>query len=286
MHKEHHGFIYGFFAALTNAVAAVFIKLAVDIPNETLVFARFSIGLFCLLPILHIKKPPLSWERLWQNLPRSLAGLGSIYCGFYALKMLPLVNAVTLTTTSPLFMPFIVLIWLKMIVSKMRFFAVAVGFLGVVILLHPTSEIFEWASLAGLSTGFFGATALVGVRQLSKVESTEAIISYYFLIATTLTFFPMIFAWEPIQGPKEWFYLSMIGTLSVLYQYLLTKSYTHAPATKASTLNYLAVLFGGLSGWWIFGEVPTLWALLGSGLIILSALLALFDKTPARPIGS
>jgi len=105
------------------------------------------------------------------------------------------------------------------------------------------------------------------------------------LIATCITFFPMVAAWEPIPRPIDWVYILAMGIVSFIYQYVLTRSYTLVAATKVSTLGYLALVFGGLAGWWIFNEVPDLWVVMGSSLIILSAILALFDKTPAHRYG-
>ncbi len=285
MEKEHHGFIYGFLAALCSAVIAVLIKLAASVSTETLIFARFFIPLPFILWIGFHKNIDLSWKKIPGHLVRSLAGLTSMYCFFYAVKSLPIVNALTLSNTSPLFIPLIVLIWLKLVVSKMRYFALGIGFLGVIVLLRPAHFEFSLGSLAGLGTGLFSAIAYVTIRQLSKIESTETILAYYFLIASAIAFFPMLAAWKPISQPIDWIYILGLGIVSFFYQYVLTRSFTLAAASKVSTMNYLALIFGGLAGWWIFNEVPDLWVLLGSALIVLSALLALFDKTPPHHFG-
>lgn len=284
MHKEHHGFLYGILAALSSAGLAVFIKLASDVPNTTLVFARFAICLpFVFWVVLH-KKIHLSFKKIPGHLIRGLAGLAAIYCYFYAVKVLPLVNAITLSNTAPLFMPLVVLVWLKLLVSPKRFWAVGIGFVGVVVLLRPAELVLNLGSLAGIASGLLAAIAQMGIRQLSKVESTETILAYYFLICSVLSFFPMIVDWEPIPNPMDWIYLLAMGVLSMIFQYTITKSFTHAAATKMSMMNYLAVVFGGFTGWLIFGEVPDYWVLLGTALIIGSALFAFFDQTPPRPL--
>lgn len=282
--KEIVGFVFGFFAALAAAIMAVLIKSSQGIPTQTMVFARFIVGLPFLLPFFLTKKVAFSFRVVPKHLLRALAGLATLYCYFYSVKMLPLVNAVTLGNTQPLFMPIVILIWLRVVVSKTRFIAVIIGFAGVLILLRPSNLMGDWASLIGLVGGFLSAIALVGVRVLSKEESTEAIICYYFLIATVFSFFPMFFEWTSIPDSKAWIHLLLIGVIATIYQYLITLSYTYAPASKVSTMNYLGVVFGGLSGWWFFGETPDYWVLLGSALIIGSALLALFDKTPLHDL--
>lgn len=285
MHKEHHGFLYGIAAAFTSALGALFIKLSSSASVSTLVFARFALGLPIMLWIIYHKKIQITWKKVPKNLTRSLGSILSIYTYYYAIQKLLLVNAVTLSNTPPLFIPFLTLIWLKLLVSRRRFLATAIGFVGVIVLLRPTAAIFEWASVVGLASGLFGAIALISVRQLSKTESTETILSYYFILGTALSFLPLPFNWKPISDPMQWLYIFLSGVCAFVYQFTITKAYTHAPATKVSTMTYLAVVFSGLFGWWIFAEVPDYWVLVGTLLIIAGALVALFDQTPPRRIG-
>ena len=168
MEKEHHGFLYGLIAAVSSAGMAVFAKLGADTSVETMVFARFALGIPLLWWVIVHKKIDISWKLVPKHLLRALGGLLTLYLYFYAVKMIPLVNAVTLSNTAPLFMPFLALFWLKMLVSKRRFLAVGIGFIGVVILMRPTSSILGWGSLVGLGAGLFGALSLMGVRQLSR----------------------------------------------------------------------------------------------------------------------
>jgi drug/metabolite transporter (DMT)-like permease len=197
--------------------------------------------------------------------------------------MIPVVNAITLGNTAPLFMPFVCLFWLKMVVSRWRFVAALVGFLGVCILLHPGGDIFELGSCLGLVTGITSALALMGVKELSKKESSMTILLYYFLFFTIASFYPMVATWEPIGDLYVWMGLIGLGVVSLCFQYCITKAYTHAAATKASIFNYLSVALGGLGAWIFFGEVPDLWVWVGTGLIVAGAILAIVDQTPPRP---
>lgn len=282
MHKEHHGIFYGVTASLITAVMAILIKLTVGVPAETIVFSRFAIGLPFIWMMARSKGIHFSMKEVPKHLTRGIFGFVSIYSYVYAIKMIYLVNAVTLANTSPLFMPFIVMFFNKLIVSKLRFFATAVGFLGVVILLRPSGRLLEVGDLFALMTGLLSAIAMIQVRMLSKTESTEKILFYYFSISSVLSLYPMMVTWKPIPSLLIGIYVIIIGVCSFLFQYALTKSYTHAPATKASILNYLAVLFSGVGGWLFLDEVPDMWVWVGAGIIILSAIMAIFDKTPAK----
>ena len=286
MQKLHLGFLYGLIAALASAGTAIFTKLAVSVPTETMVFIRFAICFLLVLPMCK-GKLKFSLASLPKHFLRDLCGLISIYCYFYAVKNLPLVNATSLTNTTPLFLPLVILVWSRLVVSKARFWAAGIGFAGVLIMLRPTPDhFFEWASVAGLGTGLLSAIAFLGIRKLSNTDTTETILFYYFGISTLLSFFPMVYNWHPISAGKLWIYLLAMGILSMIYQFATTKSFTHAPPSKVSSMAYLSIFFGGLAGWAVFDEMPDVWVFVGAALTIVGGILALMDNTPPTKLKS
>lgn len=281
--NEKHGILFGVLAAIAMSIMAIFVKMAVKIPNETIVFSRFGIPLLLLCLIGTKSNLKFSLQKVPKNLTRALGGVVSMYCYFYAIKQLPLVTAMTLNNTTPLFIPLFVLVVFRKVVSKWRFFAAAVGFIGVIIMLRPTSGFFEFATLFGLGAGFFGAVALLGLRHLSKTEHPQTILFYYFIISSVVTFFPMLYAWQPLEE-LSWSLLLGIAISGFFYQYLITLAFAHAPATKASIPSYLVVVLSGFADWLIWGKVPEVWTFVGIILICIGGLIAILDKTGPRVI--
>lgn len=278
----HIGLLYAFLAALFSAAMSLFVKLSSSATVPMLVFVRFVLGVPLFLWVARKKKITMQWKAVPKNLTRSIAGIANLYAFYYALETLPLVNAITLANTAPLFLPFIYLIWDKLLVSKRKFFAVALGFIGVMVILRPSgTDFLVMSSLLGLFAGFCRAVALFNVRSLAKKESTETILSYYFFIGAALSVFPLLLDWKPLENPLQWLYIFLAGLAALGYQYTFTKACALTQATKVSCINYFAVIFGGLLGWWVFGEVPHLWVILGALLIIGGAVVALLDKTAA-----
>lgn len=282
MAKEVHGFLWGVLAAITGSGMGLFVKLADQVPVTTIVFIRFALALPIITVLLLRKKVKLTWEKLPKHLTRSLAGLGALYCYYFALKRLGLVNAVTLRNTAPLFIPILAFFWFKVIVSKRRIIALCIGFFGVLVFLQPSGDFLKSVNLVALLSALFGAIAMLSIRQLSKTESTELILSYYFSICTVITLIPMVFRYKHIHELLQWAYLFGAGFCALIFQYTITKAYMHAPATKVSTVNYLGVFFGGLFGWIFFNEIPNIWTWIGSLLIVGGAILALTDRTKPR----
>jgi drug/metabolite transporter (DMT)-like permease len=280
--KESHGFLYGSLAALCMTIIGTLVK-GIDAPVETMVFFRFLIGLVILLPWLWRSPLQFHWNRVHKFAVRALAGAGAFFCFFYSLQLLPEVNAMALSNTTPLFVPLFVFFQMKFIISKRRIGALVIGFLGVLCILRPSVGIFEQIGVfVGLLNGFLAAMAFVSLRQLTRTETARSILFHSFLIGTVVSIIPMLITWEPIEDSITWLGLISVGFVGALSQYLVTKSYTHAAATKASLTSYLTVIFGGIMGWIFFAEQPMLWDLLGAVLIILSGVIAFYDRTPPR----
>ena len=189
MQKEHLGFLYGILAALSGAVCALLIKWTQEVPNTTMVFARFFIALLFVLPYVIRHRAEMHMAKIPKHLIRGLAGLAGLYCYFYSIERLPLVTAITLSNTFALFIPVVIFFWLRKRIPNMQIWAVVIGFFGVLLILRPERGISEWADLTGVLGGVFAAIALVGIRQLSKEESTEMIMAHYFLISTVVPSF-------------------------------------------------------------------------------------------------
>lgn len=283
MSREILGFIYGLLGAFFYTVMATIVKLSQDISTETLVFFRNLVPLFLILIPLFRKKVSIKTKQWKLHLIRAVCGLSAVYCYFTAIKYIPIVDGIVLANTIPLFIPLIILIWLKLAVLIRRVVAVCVGFLGVLVILRPGIGTFHPMALFGVAAGIFGATALVSVRKLTKTEDTERILFYFFMISTFLSFFPMVFAWTEVEGVM-WFYILALSIATTFFQYCITRAYTYLPATKASAMMYFSVILGGVFGWAIWGTVPDLWTLAGSVLIILGGLTAIFDPGEPRPI--
>lgn len=284
MHEEHKGLLYALGATIAVSINAVLIKLIIGVPLETMVFMRFSIAFLLILPSVIRCKVHLHVKHIPKHFIRALLGLLSINCYYYSLQHLPLVNAVTLTNTAPLFTPLVVFVWLKSTLPKIKLMALLIGFFGVLIILRPTQIVNGWASLVGLSGALCSSFAVVGIRQLSKTESTITIMAYYFLTSITFLFIPMISTWQPIENPINWVYLALVGLFTTIFQFCLTKSLTHSPATKVGYLTYLRVVFAGFFGWLVFSEMPSYWNIAGTALIILGGVIAILSKDPARKL--
>lgn len=282
MKQEHHGIFWGIVAAVASALTAVCIKMTPEVPFEVMVFIRFFIAFFYVLPAILQKKVHLHLKFFPKHILRALTGVLAIYCYFFSVTKLDLVNAVTLSNTAPLFMPFVVYFWMRLVVPIARIIALGVGFIGILLILRPATHVEHIPVFVGLLGGLSSATALIGIRQLSKTESTQTIMSYYFVISLVVLLIPAAIYWKPIHSLVTWGYLAVMGLTSVIYQYCLTRALTHAPSSKIGTLSYLSVVFSGIFGWWIFNEKLDGLTVAGVSLIIVGGLISVLSKEAPR----
>ena len=195
--KEQHiktslGIFFGILTACTMVVVATLIQLSVGVHSEVLVFFRNFLGLLIIFPIVYFKKIPFTFSLVKANFIRAIMGLGAMYCYFFALQHLSLVDAVLLQNTIPLFVPLVLWFWMKKKIRHIRMFPLLIGFIGVLIILKPTRGILDWYSVIGLTSGLLGAIALVGVKELTRTQSSLSILFYYFVISSAISFIPSI----------------------------------------------------------------------------------------------
>lgn len=259
------------FAGMSGLVKAA----SESLPNEMVVFFRSFIGLVFLLPwLVRRGLPGLRTRHPGQHLVRGLAGLAAMYCYFYAIAHLPLAEATLLNYSTPLFVPFIASLWLGESVSRRLWAALITGFLGIMLILKPTPQLFTPASLVGLASGMLAAVAMVGIRRMSRTEPALRIVFYFTLVSTLGSAIPLAWSWRTPE-PALWGVLLAMGVLASLAQMALTRAYAYAPAAHVGPFMYATVVFAAGLGWWLWGELIDLLALAGALLVCTAGVLTI-----------
>jgi len=271
-------------AALMFASMGVAVRYAsASLPSETLVFLRNGFGLLFLLPWLYRGGfRSLKTKRLSGHITRSVTGLAAMYCFFYAIAHLPLVEAVLLNFSSPIFTAIIAIIWLGEEATRKLLLAIVIGFCGICFILKPGIGILSAAALVGLISAVFAAMAMVSIRDLSKTEPTRRIVFYFCVTSTLISAIPMIWYW---QTPDLKALLAMVfaGASATLGQLLLTHGYSLAPAAKVSPYSYNTIIFAAIYGWIFWSETPDILTLFGALLIIFAGIITLLSR-PTRSL--
>ena len=273
-------------AALFAAMGALVKHVATELPNEMVVFFRSAVGLIVLLPLIARRgAPSLRTARPTAHIVRSLIGLASMYCFFYALAHMPLAEAVLLNYSAPLFIPFVARVWLGEQVSGRLMAVAALGFIGVVLILKPGLAIFTPVSLIALASGVLAALAMGGVRGLLNSEPTLRIVFYYSLVSTLVSALPLAWAWSA-PPPQLWWMLLGIGACASLAHLLMTRAYSFAPAAQIGPFAYATIVFAAALGWALWSEVPDALAIAGATIVIVAGALTIRLGPRAAVAGS
>lgn len=272
------GVFYGIISALSFAVMSVFVKIiGQELPTSMLIFFRFGISLIAIIPwILLDSKFSFKVNQPVRYIIRILAALLALFCVFYAIKFIPLVDALLLNNTSPLFVPIIAWFLAGAKTSKKAIGGIVLGFIGVGIILNPGKEIFSAPSLIALGSGLLAALAIVQMRLISKTSTTKQMLFYYFLVSTLAAGILVILQWKTPENMTMWLCLLGIGVFGTLYQVFATLSYVTAPVRLMSPLIFLIVVFGGIFDWLLWNNVPTSLTIIGAACVVIGAFVTVY----------
>ena len=264
------GFLFGCMGVLVKLGAQYF-------SNIELVFYRSFIGLIVIYAIMRQRGGTLATPHWASHLWRGASGTIALLLFFYCITVLPLSTAVTLNYTSPLFLTL-----LMMLVVKERFHApltvaIALGFVGMILLLHPTLERNQIIpGLLGLTSGFFAGIAMLNVRELGRSgEPAWRIVFYFSLIATLISGVAMLLDTVHPVTLQSLPILLGLGTSATLAQLALTRAYSTGKTLVASSLSYSAVVFATIFGILLWHETLSLSSWIGMALIISSGVASL-----------
>ncbi|MFC5583945.1 DMT family transporter [Nitratireductor kimnyeongensis] len=258
------------------------IKSAGMVPSGQIVFFR---SFFAIFPIIAM----LAWRRELatafrtrhpvSHIMRGLVGVTSMGLGFFALTRLPLPDAITLNYAQPLIVVVFSAIFMGEVVRIYRWSAVAVGFLGVIIIAWPKLTLLtgnaglEAAEAVGVIAALCGATgsavAMLLVRRLVQTEKTATIVLWFSVTATVLSLFTIPFGWAELSR-GQYLALAGAGICGGMAQILMTECYRHAELSTIAPFEYTSMLLAIVIGYFAFGDVPTLYTLVG-GMIVIGA---------------
>lgn len=255
-----------------------------QVPTSTIVFFQYSISLLLTLPTIFKQGiSSLKTNHLGLMLLRCLTGLTSSAALFCAINYIPLVNAVLLQNTAPLFVPIIIWLWLRKTINRQLWWGIMVGFIGVIFILKPNAQIIHPASFIGLTAGILSSISLVSISLLKQTEPTNRILFYSFfpssLIMLPLALMhPIHFTWPIIAG------LIGVGIFMYLSQMLITMAFHYGKTTILAPMCYSVVVFSGLLGWLFWHHVPDWINGIGIALVCAGGIITIALEQRSKPV--
>ena len=277
-------------SALMFSVMAAFVRYVSDVtPLGEVVFCR---SFFAIIPVMVIYAlrgelaAAFRTARPFGHLTRGMISVAGMFFNFAALARLPIVDVTTITFASPLITVALSAWILKERVRIYRWSAVCVGFVGVVVMLWPHLDVARYTSanaaatlgaLFALISAFTNAGSVVQTRRLTDTETTSSIVLYFSLFCALGGLLTLPFGWIVPSLPQLGALIGL-GVFGGLSHILLTESYRYAPASLVAPLDYTALLWAFIIGYWFFGELPSTTVYVGSTIVAGSGLFVIWRE--------
>ena len=253
------------------ALMAVAIRLAsATLHTFEIAFFRNFFGLIAALPLLLRHGPDLlRTTQLPRYLFRCVIGAVSMMAGFWAIGHLPLAQAVALSYSTPIFVTIAAVIFLHEQVRARRWAAVALGFVGVMIIVRPGSDSFTAGSLVALTAAVLSGIVAIQIKQLSKVEPADRIVFYTTLLWVPMSLLPALAVWEGPQG-VVWVWVAAAGFLGTGGHMLWTRALKLGDVSALTPISFMQLPIVAVAGWLLFQEPLDRWTALGAGVIFVA----------------
>ena len=213
---------------------------------------------------------------------RSMLLLGSTMCNFAALRYLQLDEAIALVFSTPFFVAALSGPMLGEWVRWRRWSAIAVGFLGVVVVARPGAASFHPAALLSLSAALCYALYSIATRILARTDSNETTL-FYSNVVGALALLPVVpLVWTTPSDPLVIALMVVTGVIGSFGHYLLIAAHRLAPAAVLSPFIYSEIVLVTALGFLGFGDVPNRYTLTGAAIVVASGLYLLHRERKVR----
>lgn len=200
---------------------------------------------------------------------RAILGSLSLMTTFAAFSLMPMAETTVLLFTASLFIPVLGVFFLGEKVGPYRWAAVAVGFMGVVVMAVPTGHISALGVSVAMAAALMHATLQIVLRYLGRFERPETITFYFLVIGTLITALPLpLVAVTPTISEVP--LLFGVGLSGALAQWLISTAFRNAPAAVVTVFNYTGIVWSTFFGWLIWNDFPVPVVLLGAAIVIAS----------------
>ena len=223
----------------------------------------------------------------WGHARRGLAGVSAMSLVFVAIGLLPFSEVIAIGYAVPLFATLLAAVLLKERLRLYRLTAIALGLVGVLLVLSPRLGLVEsgeaatrlqtLGALAALASALLAAFAQVFARSLVATETTASVAFWFTITSAVCALLTLPFGWRvpPLDAALL---LVLAGLLGGTGQILLTESYRHAELAVIAPFDYASILLSLAIGRFVFGEAATPTVLIGAGIVIVAGLIILYRE--------
>ena len=254
---------------LTMTISALLIRtIGRDLGSFEVVFIRCSFSLFYIL-LLNARsgsklfKSPRPGLLTVRSFILSIIVLGN----FYAIVHLPLVQVTALQFTKPLFLVVLAALFLSEKIRLPRTLATLGGFLGVLVILRPDTDI-NPVQIIAITAALSMAVIAVITKKMTRDHSTATLVFYGNLFIVLVCLGPTIAYWQT-PGLFQLLLIAGLGLSAYAGQTFMVQAYRYGDATVVTPFEYVRLIFMAMAGFLVFAEIPDYGTI--TGAVIISA---------------
>jgi drug/metabolite transporter (DMT)-like permease len=257
-------------------------ELAGQLNTFQILFFRSLVGLVVVSVVLHRS----GWHQakttvFGTHVIRNVSHYAGQFGWFFALGLIPLSEVFAIEFTTPIWTALFAGVLLGEQMNRMRMVAVAIGFIGVLVIIRPGFTIISVGVLAALGASFTYAIAHMMTKKLSRTDTPLTILFYMTAIQLPLGFFAALFDWR-WPPASAWPWVAVVAITALVAHYCMAKAFRLADATVVVPLDFVRLPLIALLGWLLYAESVNVWVLLGAALVFLGIWLNLKSAAPAR----
>ena len=255
------------------------------VPVLQIVWARLALGAVLTLPFaLRIAGPRGLWPaRPWYHLARAALLVAATFCFFLSLHWLPIADALAIFFVQPLIVTLLSALILREQVGPRRMIAVAVGFIGTLIIIRPGLSEVNPGSWLALAAGAFLACYFVMTRAISGQAHAMVTTFQTSLLGGLILSVLIWWVWVP-PSPAQWVLFVALAFIATFGHLMIVRAYDHAEASLLAPLAYTEMVTSVILGWIFFKDFPDFWTFVGVGILISCAIyISMRERAVAKP---
>jgi len=244
------------------------------LPVIEVIWARYAFA-FLLMLAMFLPRAGLklfTFRNVGSQIVRGMLLFFSSYLYFHGIVVLPLATAASISLTSPLIVTAMSARFLNEPVGPRRWAAVAMGFVGALIVVRPGQAHFDWHMLLIVGSTLCSAFYQLFSRRYGQTERPDASATMATIVGTVMATPFLPFEWVTPLAGWQWALMAGMGVMAGVGHYFVTIAYSQAPAAIVAPFNYFQLVGAALLGFFIFGDVPDFWSWVGAGVIVSSGL--------------
>ena len=202
---------------------------------------------------------------------------------YWAVVYLPLADVMTFYLAGPIYVAALAVFLLGERLDRRRVAVIAIGFVGVLIVLRPSGATMTWPALIALAGSIFFALLMITTRKLRETRDTTLVVGQI-LGALLFGLVTAPFTWvQPTV--VDFGLLSLLGIVAMIAHMCVNRSLKLAPASIVTPYQYTLIVWAALFGYLVFGDVMQVWTLVGAAVICGAGLaLLMFEREQGKRV--